>query len=155
MPKHPGGRPTTYTLEFGTKICALIAQGHSLRKLREIDPKMPSPYCILDWASKYPEFAQQYARAMDMRTDHLAEEALEISDNSTYDWIEQHDKRGTRILGDHEHVNRSRLRVDTRKWLISKMNPKKYGDKVQDVNVNLSLNDLIKESIKKPGDDKG
>ncbi len=41
-------------------------------------------------------------------------------------------KDGSTIrLVDHEHIQRSRLRVDARKWLMSKMAPKKYGEKLQ------------------------
>jgi hypothetical protein len=58
------------------------------------------------------------------------DEALEIADETSDDWITTED--GKKIL-DHEHVQRSRLRVDTRKWAASKLAPKKYGDKFQHV----------------------
>ena len=55
-------------------------------------------------------------------------QALEIADEASEDWITAKD--GARVL-DHEHVQRSRLRVDTRKWAAGKLAPKRYGDKLQ------------------------
>ncbi len=63
-----------------------------------------------------------------MQADTLFDEALEIADDASGDWIKTED--GKKIL-DHEHVQRSRLRVDTRKWAAGKMAPKRYGDKIQ------------------------
>ena len=74
------------------------------------------------------DFRDQYAHARDMQADALFDEALEIADDVSGDWST--DKDGKKVL-DHEHVQRSRLRVDTRKWAAGKMAPKRYGDKIQ------------------------
>ncbi len=63
-----------------------------------------------------------------MQADALFDEALEIADEASGDWTT--DKNGKLAL-DHEHVQRSRLRVDTRKWAAGKLAPKRYGDKIQ------------------------
>ncbi len=63
-----------------------------------------------------------------MQADALFDEALEIADDASGDWTA--DKDGKKTL-DHEHVQRSRLRVDTRKWAAGKLAPKRYGDKLQ------------------------
>ncbi len=63
-----------------------------------------------------------------MQADALFDEALEIADDASGDWTK--DAKGNKVL-DHEHVQRSRLRVDTRKWAAGKMAPKRYGDKLQ------------------------
>ena len=73
-------------------------------------------------------FSAQYARARDLRADTLFDEALEIADETSDDWIRAEDEK--KVL-DHEHVQRSRLRVDTRKWAAGKLAPKRYGDKLQ------------------------
>ena len=73
-----------------------------------------------------PEFAVRYARAMELRCERMAEEILEIADDSSNDWME----REGLIVPDHENVQRSRLRVDSRKWVLSKLMPRKYGDRV-------------------------
>lgn len=74
-----------------------------------------------------PEFSEQYARAREAQADKLAEEALQIADDGRSDtYLDAEGNERT----DTEVIQRSKLRVDTRKWLASKMAPKKYGDKV-------------------------
>ena len=75
-----------------------------------------------------PEFSDQYARAREAQADKLAEEALQIADDGRSDTYVDGDGN---VKTDTEVIQRSKLRVDTRKWLASKMAPKKYGDKVQ------------------------
>ncbi len=61
-----------------------------------------------------------------------ADEALEIADDGSNDWMKRQGEDGeVHVIYDHEHIQRSRLRVDTRKWLLSKVLPKVYGDKPQ------------------------
>ena len=74
-----------------------------------------------------PEFSEQYARAREAQADKLAEEALTIADDGRSDTYVDGDGN---VKTDTEVIQRSKLRVDTRKWLASKMAPKKYGDKV-------------------------
>ncbi len=69
-----------------------------------------------------------FASAAPSLADALFDEALEIADDVSGDWAT--DKDGKKVL-DHEHIQRSRLRVDTRKWAAGKLAPKRYGDKVQ------------------------
>lgn len=104
-----------------------IAEGESLRQIAK-DEGMPAPATVCDWAAADPVFAEQYARAKEAQMDRYAEEILEIADDATNDWMQN--KHGDKTL-DAEHVQRSRLRVDSRKWLMSKLAPKKYGEKVQ------------------------
>lgn len=82
---------------------------------------------------------EQYARACEIRQDFLFDEILDISDDSVDDLlgVNEHGHR----MENKEFVNRSKLRVDARKWALSKMNPKKYGDKVD-----LGVGDLPKDS---------
>ena len=68
-----------------------------------------------------------YARAREYRCDIMAEDIIDIADDGTNDYYE--DENGN-IKTDHENINRSRLRVDARKWVLSKIAPKKYGDKI-------------------------
>jgi len=76
----------------------------------------------------YPEFLQRYEQAKEESADALADEMLDIADDSERDYTEE-----GRV--NTEHVQRARLRVDTRKWIASKLKPKKYGDKL-DLNAN-------------------
>ena len=123
------GRPSSYSEKIVTELCRRIADGESLRKVCEASD-MPAKSTVLGWLSdgKHGEFSDQYTRAREIQADALFDEALEIADNASGDWIETED--GKRVL-DHEHVQRSRLRVDTRKWAAGKLAPKRYGDKIQ------------------------
>ncbi len=123
------GRPSLYTKALAAKICRRMAEGESLRAVCR-DPAMPDKATVLRWLADKDkaEFRDQYAHARDMRADALFDEALEIADDAAGDWTE--DGNGNAVL-DHEHVQRSRLRVDTRKWAAGKLAPKRYGDKIQ------------------------
>lgn len=75
-------------------------------------------------------FAEQYARACEMRADAQLEELLEIADDGRNDWMQRHAGEDVGWAVNGEHIQRSRLRVDARKWAMAKMAPKKYGDRV-------------------------
>ncbi len=123
------GRSSRYTPELAAKICARLAEGETLRSICR-DVAMPSKTTLLRWLAdeRNVDFRDQYAHAREMQADALFDEALEIADDASGDWAV--DKDGKKTL-DHEHVQRSRLRVDTRKWAAGKLAPKRYGDKLQ------------------------
>lgn len=125
----PAGRPTDYTLELADKICHRLSEGVSLRTVCE-DKDMPCAATVFNWLRTKPEFVEQYARAKEESADAMAEEVLDISDNGSNDWMERNYGETTVWVTNGEALQRSKLRVDTRKWLMSKMKPKKYGDKV-------------------------
>ena len=121
------GRLSTFDHTIAARICERMAQGESLRKICE-SPGFPSESTVRTWAVDDREgFAAQYARAREAQMDALAEEILAIADDTSNDVII--DDEGNERTN-HEVVARSRLRVDARKWLMSKIAPKKYGDKV-------------------------
>lgn len=91
---------------------------------------MPAMSSVFLWLSKHDDFSEQYARAQSDRAAFLAEEILDISDDSTGDFIELGEGK---IAPNSVAVARDKLKVDTRKWLMSKMAPKKYGDKIEQV----------------------
>lgn len=128
----PAGRPTTYTPEIADMICSRLSEGESLRSVCK-DPEMPVASTVFAWMRKYEEFSKQYARAKEEAADAMFEEIQDIADDGTNDWMEVNNQDGDcvgwKING--EALQRSRLRVDTRKWMMSKMKPKKYGDKIQ------------------------
>ena len=130
------GRPTKYSQELVDKICEQIALGYSLRAVTK-DESIPPMGTIMRWLAerdetgsyKYPAFREQYARACEERTEAMAEDILDIADDGASDYMEIERKDGTTTeVLNKEAVQRSRLRVDTRKWLMAKMKPKKYGD---------------------------
>ena len=86
---------------------------------------MPAISNVMRWISESEELQEKYARARDARADLMAEEILEIADDANRDYADEG--------FNSEHVQRSRLRVDARKWLLAKMAPRKYGDRVENV----------------------
>ena len=116
-----------YDGDVATRICEEISAGRSLRSICE-DEGMPDKATVLRWLDKHEEFRDQYARAREVQADYYAEDIIEIADDSSFDVIKGDDDTPDRV--NSEFVNRSRLRVDTRKWLMARMAPKKYGDKI-------------------------
>lgn len=126
------GRPTVFSDQIATVILVRIAEGESLRAICR-DEGMPDRSTVFRWLAD-PErknFCDQYASAREYQADSLVEETLEIADDGSNDWMERRGEdgqgEGWRVNG--EHIQRSRLRVDARKWFASKVAPKKYGDK--------------------------
>lgn len=144
----PRGRPSDYTPELVDRICAELACGKSIRTVCKADD-MPSVQTIFSWLRLKPEFLDRYARAKNEAADALVEEMLDIADDGSNDWMEVHDKDGACIgyKVNGEHVQRSRLRVDSRKWIASKLKPKKYGDSV-DLNHGVQPNDPLADMLR-------
>jgi len=122
-PKHAGGRPSDYNKDITKKICLLLSEGKSLRSVCSM-PGMPSRETVFTWLNSHKEFLDQYARAKEECSDLLAEEMLEIADES----LEESKTGDAKRSG--AKVQAMRLRVDTRKWIASKLKPKKYGEKL-------------------------
>lgn len=120
-----------------------MADGESLRSICR-DPAMPALSSVFLWVSKYPKFSEQYKLAMASRADAVFEEMFDIADDGSNDWMEIQDKDGENVGWklNGEHVQRSRLRLDTRKWALSKMMPKKYGDKLADAEIDTNDNEI-------------
>lgn len=124
--KSLGGRPTDYTIEIADDICYKIVQGQSLNSICKAD-NMPDVRSVYRWLRLHQQFCHLYAQAKDDQADTLADEIQDISDErpmmtivTDSDTIEKLDPVG---------VNRNRLRVDARKWIASKLKPRKYGDR--------------------------
>lgn len=98
------------------------------------DPQFPAARTLRGWIAENAEFAAQYARAKELQIEHIAEQILEIADDDSEDAIfvggDDESGAGAKRVQNNEFIQRSRLRVDSRKWLLSKLNPKKYGDKI-------------------------
>ena len=135
------GRPSKYTDKLADKICQMIAQGQSVRSICA-KKDIISMQTFFRWLRENDKFREQYARACEERSYMHAEDIIEIADNATNDYMEK--LEGDGYIFNSENVQRSRLRIDTRKWLMSKLNPKVYGDKLDmttngnDIGVTLS-----------------
>lgn len=128
----PAHRPPVYDRNEVMEIINVrITEGESLRTICK-SKGMPHISVVMDWLRIDAELAEQYARSREIQADYYAESIIEIADDATNDYMEKLDANGT-VIGysfNGENVQRSRLRIDARKWFASKMNPKKYSDKV-------------------------
>lgn len=133
MPPRKRGGQSKYTTEIADEICQRLSTGQSLREISR-SSGMPSASAIVDWTqdeTNCPGFGARYAHARGVWLAVIADEILEISDDSANDYMARTRSDGSseNVL-DAEHVQRSKLRVDSRKWLLSKLKPGVYGDKV-------------------------
>ena len=142
------GRPSIYTTELADEICTRLANGESLRSICR-DDHIPARITVVDWIIKNREgFADQYAHARDVGLDVMADQLLDISATP----LKAAKKKFTRVVagpvpedGDDndernlgteietttgDAVDRARLHADTLKWYLSKLAPKRYGDKI-------------------------
>lgn len=132
--KPKNGRPSAFTFDIAYEICERIACGEPLTKITKT-PGMPSYATVQRWLSEESEFQEKfqeiYARARSDQADTLADEIIEIADNDKGDYRIAYGKDGKPFVKvDHENVHRSKLRVDARKWIASKLKPKRYGERL-------------------------
>jgi hypothetical protein len=122
-----------YTEELALTICGYLAQGMTLVEACELDRTLPCHETIRQWASENRSgFNLLYTRARDIGMDAMAEELFRIADDGSNDYMQRLTASGKVIhIPDHEHMARSRLRIETRKWYISHIAPKRYGDRVE------------------------
>lgn len=122
------GRPSTYTAEKADEILQRLAAGETLRGICR-DEHMPPSSTVRWWVvnDEGPGFAARYACAREMGMDELGDEIVEIADETSKDTVtdaQGNDRANT------EWISRSKLRVDTRKFLMSKIAAARYGDKL-------------------------
>ncbi|CAG2132445.1 terminase small subunit-like protein [Cupriavidus numazuensis] len=128
--KRKVGRPSLYSQELVNAILEKIADGKFLTEICA-DPAMPSCSTVFKWRLDYPEFSEAYAHAREAAADKMVIETVAIADdgiNDTYIDAETGERRT-----DHDVIQRSKLRVETRKWLLARMAPKTYGDRIETV----------------------
>jgi hypothetical protein len=122
-----GGRSSDFTPEIANEICDRLAKGESLRTIcgDGRDDFIPHRATIIRWLGENEQFRDQYAHAREAQADHYAEEIVAIADCT--------DMQASPFDGSVPAVRdpqRDRLRIDARKWVASKLAPKRYGDKV-------------------------
>lgn len=108
------------------ELCKRIEQGDSVRRALSYDD-LPDRNTFYRWFDEFEPLRDQYARACEVREDKFFDDILEISDTDNADITIN---EGMAVV-DGQAIQRSKLRIDTRKWMLSKMNPKKYGDRIQ------------------------
>jgi len=126
--KRPRGQQSLYTEEIAEEICGRLAEGEQLDEICA-DPHLPTASTVRRWAVEEDQeerlgrqgFASRYARARSIGYEKMTYELLKISDEPCI---------GADGYADNGLVQKQRLQVESRKWLLSKLLPKQYGDKV-------------------------
>lgn len=117
MSKNKNGRPLEYDADLCNSICLDIAEGKSLRASCRERQVLPSTF--LGWAFRTDlPLYERYARAREIRAEILADEIVEIADLAEDD--------------NSSKVQKAKLQVDARRWVASKLLPKRYGDKLEE-----------------------
>jgi hypothetical protein len=129
----PTGRPSIYSQGTADAICEQLSDGMSLRSICAA-PDMPNKATVFRWLTANAEFRDQYAHAREVQADALFDEILDIADDGTNDWMERKnaDDQSIGWRENGEALRRSQLRVDARKWMAAKLQPRKYGDKSEE-----------------------
>ena len=149
------GRPSKYTPQLASTICDRIANGEMLPSICDT-PDIPAMGTVLRWAATLPVFRELYERAREVRLERMAEEMIEIADESSHDTIST--ERGE--FADKEWIMRSKLRVETRQWLLARLARQLYGDRVQQeisgpaggpLQTELTIRDLTRDTKRPDG----
>ncbi len=127
-----GGRPAEYTQEIGDYICEQIAQGKSLNSICKKD-SMPNDSTVYRWLlathnTDLDQFRDNYALAREIQYQRMGDELMDIADDGLNDYVISNSDDGDIARVNPEAIGRSRLRVETRKWFMSKVLPK-FKDK--------------------------
>ncbi len=104
-------RPSKYSELIAEEILSRYADGETLTKICN-DDDMPKRNTIYRWRSQYPEFGKAYLYAEEEHTDALIDEAGQIVDTELNPQL-------------------AKVRAEHRRWLASRLNRKKYGDKIE------------------------
>ncbi len=124
------GRPTTYNRRIGEQLCLRLEAGESLRSICA-DEGMPSTSVFYQWYKRNPEFAERYADARALQAILMDDDLQTIADDSREDYKTViRDGQEVEVV-DHEHIQRSKLRVDTMKFRMTKMAPRLFGEKLE------------------------
>ena len=141
-----------YSKTIFKQICDRIAQGESLRGICR-DEGYPSASAVIQWVMDDKDScAKQYGKAREVQAQHMVEELFDIVDDGTRD---DKELANGNVVMDKEWVARSRLRFDARRWYISKVLPKIYGDKLDlhhagNVNVDLNVTEIRRVIVDPP-----
>jgi hypothetical protein len=105
------GRPSDYSEELADRICDLMMDGKSMRKVAAMET-MPDRSTMLRWLVAHPDFAAKCARAREIQADLMDDRVLETAE-----------------LCDESNCHSSKVKISAYQWRASKLAPKKYGDK--------------------------
>lgn len=128
-PKRKSGKPSEFSQEIADQICVRLMGEESLRAICR-DPDMPARSTVHVWLNQHKAFRAQYDDAWKIKRENWADDVVDIADTPLV---------GTRtvVRGDKietvtaDNVERSKLMADTRKWMLARMDPQRFGDKAR------------------------
>lgn len=123
----PIGRPPEITREMLDEVLRRIASGETLEKVCS-DPAMPHASTVRERARSEQSFSLDLARARESWADAQADKIIEIADDSSKDWMEHTYAGKTSLRPDREAIDRSKARIDVRKWLMQRFAKRVYSD---------------------------
>ncbi len=127
-------------------ICERIADGESLRTICA-DVDMPNKASVFRWLAADRLLSDQYARAREAQADALFDDILEIADDARNDWMERRGDGDGGWIANGENIQRSRIRIDARKWMAGKLRPKVYGEKIDHTSSDGSMTPVAMPSV--------
>jgi len=144
-------RPYNYTEEekevIITDICNRVID-ETISFNKAVKDSQISYVTFFQWLSKSDKLKELYNYACEIRSDILFDEMIDIADDGSNDFMKKLMGETEIEILNSEHIQRSRLRVDTRKWILAKMQPKKYGDKIsQEISGSLSVIEVKPPSL--------
>lgn len=143
--KKTGAPPYPWTRELEEEICDAIAtDSKGIRNLCKLNPHWPDRSTIFRHLAKSKSFGDLYARSKRAQVELMVDEMVEVADDNSSD-VTFDKKKGSVI--DHEHINRARLRIDTRKWIACKLIPRVYGDRQIIEENNSHADETLKEVL--------
>jgi len=114
-------RPTEYTEEIGNMICGRLVDDESLRSICA-EPEMPAVATVSSWISNHGEFRDMYARAREFQAHCISDDAIDVADDASGDWVEKVRANGRVVRGpDRKNLPRCRLRIEVRQWVAKEL----------------------------------
>jgi len=143
------GRPSLYSPEIAEEICERLSEGEPLAQICR-DKHMPHDNTVRNWCAADQAVSVAIARAREAGFDQIALDAMQVADDCSRDYKKDADGRD---VPDHDHIQRSKLRVETRLKLLAKWDPRRYGDRVQtEHSGSIGLAEIVAASYQKPGE---
>ena len=133
LPANAGevGRPTAYTKELGDRICEAIATTTMpLPKLCDSYKEFPTPTMLYRWLRKYDEFREAYRIARFDQTLVLADQLIELADTERLGQMVIQKEDGSRYIRVGDMTGRTKIQISARQWLLARLDPKKWGAKL-------------------------
>jgi len=127
----PIGRPSSYSEAVASEICQRMTTGQGLLRICA-DDHMPDRATVYRWLEANEGFRDRYVRAREALMDFYAEQILVIAFDESGDIVVDQAPDGrSKTVANHAKVQRDRLKVDSLKWIASRLFPKRYGDKME------------------------